>query len=73
MSKASKLLVEVTILAVVFCYLNTWVGPLSNRMGLLSNGVGLFLRERVLENMSTSLFEQPPKSIAHGRIFERLQ
>ena len=38
-----------------------------------SNGEGLFLRERVLENMPTPRFEQPLKFIAHGRIFKRLQ
>ena len=61
MSEASELLVEVSILAVLFCryfaryyiakseFLITWVG-------LLSNGVGLFLRERVIENTPTPLF-----------------
>jgi len=61
---ASKLLVEVNILAVLFAhksvmsgFLSTWLGQLSNRMGLLLNGVGLFSGERVLENMPTHLFE----------------
>jgi len=62
-NKTSELLVEVSILAVLFCryfaryyiakseFLSTWVG-------LLSNGVGLLLRERerVLENTPTPLF-----------------
>ena len=48
------------------------MGLISNRVGILSNGMGLFSRERVLENMPTPLFEQPLKFIAHGRIFERL-
>ena len=33
---------------------------------------GLFLRERVLENMPSPCFEQALKFIAHGHIFERL-
>jgi len=83
-SEGSELLVEVTILAALFCcytvrfcitnllcldfeYLG---GPNSNRMGLLSNRVGLFLGERVLKNMPTLLFEQPLKFITHG-VFSR--
>ena len=49
------------------------MGLLSNWVGLLSTGVGLFLGERVLKNTPTPLFEQPLKFIAHGRIFESLQ
>ena len=64
MSEASDLLVEVTILAALFCcyfclllndksvmsgFLSTSVGLLSAVVGLLSNGVGLFSRQRVLE------------------------
>jgi len=59
-----ELLVEVAILAILFaaillvitlqiCYV--WI--LSTWVGLLSNGVGLFSREKVLENMSTPLSE----------------
>jgi len=75
---ASELLVEVTILAVLFCcsllhYKSAMSGFLSTWVGLLSNGVGLFLGVRVLENMPTPLFEQPLKSIAHGCIFESLR
>jgi len=47
-------------------FLSTWVGLLSNR-------VGLFLEERVLENTPTPFFEQPLKFIAHGYIFESLE
>ena len=53
-------------------FLCAWVDLLSNRMGLLSNGVGLFSGERVLENTPTPFFEQPLKFIAHGRISESL-
>ena len=34
--------------------------------------LGLFLTERVLENVPTLLLEQPLKFIAHGNIFEKL-
>ena len=55
MSKASELLVEVTILAVLllllFCSYKS--GFLSAWVGLLSNGVSLFSRERVLKNTLT--------------------
>ena len=46
-------------------FLSTWVVLLSNR-------VGLFSGERVLENTPTALFEQPLKFIAHGCIFKSL-
>jgi len=59
-SKVRKLLVEVTVLALLFCcyfaqFLNTWAGLFSNGVGLLSNGVGLFSGERVLEIQPPSL------------------
>jgi len=41
-------------------------------VGLLSNGMGLFSGEKVLENTPTPLFEQPLKFISHGHIFESL-
>jgi len=74
---ASEILVEFTILAVLFCcsllhYRSVMSGFLSTWVGLLSIGVSLFSGERVLENMPTPLFEQPLKFIAHGRIFESL-
>ena len=55
---ASELLVEVTILAVLFFfsllhYKSAVSGFLSTWVGLLSNGVGLFSGVRVLENMPT--------------------
>ena len=46
-------------------FLSTWVG-------LLSNGVGLLLGERVPKNTPTPLFEQSRKFITYGRIFESL-
>ena len=49
------------------------MGLLLNRVGLLSNGLGLFSGERVLENTPTPLFEQPLKFITHERIFESLR
>jgi len=52
--------------------LSNGVGLLLNGVGLLSNEVCLFLRERVLENTPTPLFEQPLKFIGHEHIFERL-
>ena len=81
MNEASELLVEVTILAVLFCcytvsyYIKKSVmsGLLSTWVCLLLNGVGLFSEERILENTPTSLFEQPLRFIAHGHIFESLR
>ena len=86
---ASKLFVEVTILAVLFCCyfaryymyiadlscLDFWVlGWVYFQIGWATlEWVGLFSRERVVENMHTPLFEQPLKLITHGHIFERLR
>ena len=68
---ASKVLVEVTILAVLFCcsllhYESAMSGFLSTWVGLLSIRAGLFSGVRVLENTPTPLSEQPLKFIAHG-------
>ena len=66
MSEASELLVEVTILAVLFAtillihYKSVMSGFLGTWVGLLLNGVGLFWRERVLENIPT-----PPALSSH--------
>jgi len=70
-SKASELLVEVTILAVLFCC--SLLHYKSVMSGFLSTWVGLFSGERVFENTPTPLFEQPLKFIAHGHIFESLR
>jgi len=59
-------LLHVHYKSIVSGYLNTWVG-------LLSNLVGLLLGERVLENTPTPHIEQQLKFIAHGRIFESLR
>ena len=76
---ASELIVEVTILAVLFCcytvhyykhYKSVMSGFLSTWVSLPSNRVGLLSRERVLENTPTPNFEQPLKFIAHGCIFK---
>ena len=71
MSEASLLLVEDIMLycfaAILFIITTLISGFLSTWLGLLSNGVGLFSGERVLENTPTFLFEQPVKFIAHER------
>jgi len=53
-------------------YKSVMSGHFSTWMGLLSNGVGLVLIERVLDNTPTP-FEQLRKFIAHGCIFEKLR
>ena len=82
-----QLLVEVTIHAVLFAallfviilqILYAWIfeyldGPTLKWGGPTSNGMDLFSGERVLKNTPNSLFEQPLKFVAHGRIFESLR
>jgi len=46
--------------------------PYFSRLGYITNGVGQFSGERVLENTPTPLFVQPLKFIAHGRVFKSL-
>ena len=74
MSKASEVLVEVTILTVLFCcnsvryYITKSVlsGSLSTWVGLLSNGVGLFLGERASpENRPTPFESEGFQNFAH--------
>jgi len=58
-SKQAKILVEATILAVLICcyFARYYITNLFECLGgLLSNGVDLFLRERVLESTPTPLF-----------------
>ena len=50
-------------------YKSAMSGFLSTRVGLLLNGLGLLLRERVLKNTPTPLLEQPLKFIAHAWVY----
>ena len=54
----------------LFHYKSVMSGFLSTWVGLLSNGVGLFKGEGVLESTPTPLFEQPLKFIPMG-VFSR--
>jgi len=66
-----------SIITLQICYLWIFeylgVGLLSKRVSLLSNGVGLFSGERVLENTPAPFFEQPLTFITHGCIFKSLR
>jgi len=50
--------------------LSTWVSLPSNRVGVLSNGVGLFSRERVLDNTPTPSLSSHLSSLPMG-VFSR--